>query len=400
MIKSVIQRVLFTLLAALSCSAGTRDSELSKLSAELGSSSLHGFNQAVVANGWKPPFIPSQWYVCREALPEAKIQGEQARAFGKDLARCLDAWATHLAYESNTVHNLEMTTDLLDLADWVASVSGYGNFQLASRSQDIASVGICRMITDLDSPLVTVSNLFVRLDASWRSPKARATILNLEARTQLFPLDATDKALKAVWENGEKLVLKHRSPATAAAFDAKVKPVETPDVMTHLDFFKDAPVASIGKTLLSRWDAKFHHRLVMEGASRNKKRLQDILTFRQKVGCFPERPQFNRTPEQEAKDKMINDLLIKNGAKITPFEKMYSSPGEAAFVLAWKRYETKDTPYVGHSAWNAYKDITSCAFYDEDTQQLRFESEVKVLSDKLLGKDASTVTNEAHSIEL
>jgi hypothetical protein len=373
---------------------------MSKLSTELGRSSLHGFNQAVVSNGWKAPFIPSQWYVGLEALPEAKIRCEKARAFGQDIARCLDAWANHLAYESNTVHNLEMTTDLLDLADWVASMPGYGNFQLASRSQDIASVGICRMIADLGGPFLSVSNLFARLDAPWRSPKARAAILNLEARTRLFPINATDKELNAVWENGEKLVLKHSSPAAKAAFEGKDIPVETPEVMEHLDFFKDDPVSSRRNTLLRSWDMKSHYRLVIEVESRNKKRLQNLLTFRQKVGCFPERPQFNRTPEQEAKDKLVDDLLTKGGNKITPFEKMYSSPGEAAFVLAWKRYETKDTPYVGHSAWNAYKDITSCAFYDEDTQQLRFESEVKVLSEKLLSKDVSAVTNEIHSIDL
>lgn len=398
MIRNTVPTLLIITLIAKMCIASPSDeNDLSKLSEALGQFSLHGFNQAAVSNGWQAPFIPSQWYLERESVPDHKKRSTQARVFGKDIAQRLDAWAAELASISDTPRNLAVSTDLLDMADWLAATPGYGNYLLAARCQDIATIGMGRALVDLDIPLQAASNLVFRLSAPWESATARAAVLNEEARTNLFSLSATDASLNEVWQNGQALLIKYSSAGAQAAFEGRnqegfdalaqivkmhgVKPVESPIFMQNLDFFKDDPLGTRGQpvTLLQKWDAKWHGKLVMGLESQNTQKLKALLVFRQHVGTFPARPQFSA--EQQAATKAEIEAASKRGLKIVPFEAAFSSPGEAAFAQAWQRYATAETRNLDGAAWQAYKEITSGEFVDEDTKATRFEAQMTATPD-------------------
>ena len=278
------------------------------------------------------------------------------------------------------------------MADWLAATPGYGNFMLAARCQDIATIGIGRVLIDLDRSFREASNLVARLSAPWQSATARAAVLNEEARTTIFPLNATDASVNDVWQNGQALLIKYSSAGAQAAFEGKkqekfdalaqivkmrgVAPVESPLFITNLDFFKDDPLVAHGQsvTLLQKWDAKWHGKLVLGLESQNTQKLKALLTFRQHVGVFPERPQFSA--EQQAAAKTEIEAANKRGLKIVPFEAVFSSPGEAAFAQAWERYTTVETRNLDGTAWQAYKEITSSEFVDEDTKEKRFEAQM------------------------
>lgn len=387
MVKKAIPALLIIVFSANLSTAASNQDALSELSDALSKMPLHAFNQTADSKRWRAPSIPSKWHLEKEASPDERNRDSQARAFGENLIKHLEIWADELVSERSNDRNLAISTDLLDLADWLAVSPGYGNYLLAARCQDIASVGIGRLLVDLTYPLSVVSALVDRLDSPWQTPEARAGVLNVEARTNLFPPTLTEASLNDLWQNGQMLLIKYSSPGSQAAFEGKeqegfdalaqivkkhgVKPVETPLFMRNLDFFKDDPLGAQGRpvTMSRKWDAKWHGKLVVGLESQNKRKLKALLTFRQSVGNFPDSPQV--TDEQKAAAKAEIETASKRGLKIVPFQAAFSSPGEAAFAQAWQRYATKDTRNLDAMAWQAYKEITSGEFVDEDTREKR-----------------------------
>lgn len=392
--------IFYSMLAIMCATSGfaAEDHELLSLSMALKKSTANEFNQSVVSNGWRSPFIPSKWYLDHKSASGSQNENVQARVFGQNLAQQLDAWSDELQMDRSVVSCLAISSNLLDLADWIASTSGYGNYLLAARCQDVATVGIGRALVDLDSSLDVISNLVARLDAPWHSAGARAGVLNIEAGTNIFALGSTEASLNDVWNNGQVLLLKHSSPEMKAVFNGEhkagfdalaqvirrrgVKSIETPLFMQNLDFFKDDRFVAQGRpsTLIRKWNAKWHGKFVMGLQSLNASKIKALLIFREHVGSFPARPQF--TAEQQAAVQAERSTAKEKGIEIVPFESAFSSPGEAAFAQAWKQYATEETRNLDGLAWTTYKEITSGEFADEDTRETRETALLKMTHDQ------------------
>lgn len=368
--------------------------EMTQAATEL---SLADLSVTIGANRWSAPIICSKWNIDHEQRTQEERESAVAlRAYGLVLARRLDEWANDMLVQTNVEATARDSANLLDLSDWLATSHGYGNLILASRCQDIAVVGLGRLVVDLAYPLGSVSSMVARLDAPWRLPDARSAVLNGDAGATLFAelpkdRDQAQRQREETWQNGELLRLQKGNPRAKAVFEGKnvsgfeavsqmiagrpAKPVETPVVLENLDFFGDDALSRQPRpwTTVSLWDSKQHRLPALGMDSANHRYLKALPTFRQYVKEFPQR--IVTTPEQEAAAKAEREAAEEDGIRIVSFEASYSTPGAAAFAKAWGPYATSGTRTLDAAAWQAYSAITSGQFVDADTWERRMAAQ-------------------------
>jgi hypothetical protein len=328
------------------------------------------FLRVVSSNRWTAPVIWSKWYVDRVQDKDALQVMVRNRAFGRALVARLDDWATDMRTATSLGQCTANGAALLDVADWLASAKGYGNLLLASRCRDIAAVGLGKVVADLGTPLEAASSLVSRLDAPWFSPFVRAAVLDAEAGTNLFnvsglsPMEA-EKRLEDTWRNGRLLRLKYSSPEAKAAFEGQtnaanavlaemvqrkgLQPDESAIFQQNLSFFADDPLPR-PLTLPNMWGAKRHEKLVVGFDLQNVKKIKALLAFRSVAGVFPaSQDEFKAAwvPHITGSDHRIN----------------------------------KEQYHVFASAWQAYKEITSGEFVDEDTKAKRLDAQMTAMPD-------------------
>ena len=342
-------------------------SQVEKMSIQLRQSSPSDFIQAVSSNRWSAPAIWSKWYVDHTGDNNVHDALVRNRVFGRVFVVRVDDWATDML-DATSEQSVTNSSALLAVADWLASVEGYGNLLLASRCRDIAAVGIGRLVVDLGAPLESVSSLVKRLDAPWTGPVVRADVLNTEAGTNLFnvsgiPVAEAEKRLQDIWRNGQLLRIKYSSPAAKAAFQGQTnagfevlssmvqqkrfQPDETAIFLQKLPFFADDPYSSIPRpvTLLNMWDAKRHEKLVVGFDLQNATKLKALLAFRSVVGAFP-------ANQDEFKSAWVSHITGSD------------------------HRINKEKYHIFASAWQAYKEIKSGEFVDDDTREKRLNAQM------------------------
>lgn len=324
---------------------------------------LEDFLQAVEANGWKAPVIYSLWHVEQIATEEEWPVRFEARVLGRILAERLVDWKTLMMADTSPAQLQQDIERFFTLTDWLTKSRGYGNLFLAARCHDITTVGIGRLLVNLEYPLETTVNLLNTLDAPpWNAPSVRQQILNQEAGVELFVTASTQEkeiqsSLKEIWDIGEIFIRVQETPDVKAAIEGNppkgkewlVTPSllqmyrqASPLIQEHAEFFKDDGVPAV-VTTLSMWDRKWHQRCVTGFGSYNAHSLKALVTFRATVGYFPTEPKYE--------------------------DDFYRSRIEAAFAQVWREnYATHDTWNLDAPASAAYEAIITGRFLDADTR--------------------------------
>lgn len=319
-------------------------------------SGLEGFREAAAANGWGAPVIPSKWHLENKTPSEDVPLGQAARDLGLALVRKTDTWAGLMLTESGQPL-LDRASRLVDLAEWLGSAEGYGNFFAAGHACDVALTGLARLVADLGFSLPGVKAQVERCNLPIISPPAVARILNQEVGDQVFPPSAD--SLEAIGRihraRGGRAEIPNLSPKDRQDGVVRLMKLELvalgldPDVPEpHAAFFQDDRCERPTTTELC-WDRKRHSSIVagpwlLEGL----RGLGRLITFRDAVGGFPTVP--------AAPNRMF-------------------SPTEQAFREAWRPHAAPGTEKYGTTAGVTYELILAGRFVDADTSQRRLGPE-------------------------
>lgn len=325
---------------------------------------LETFLQAIETHQWKSPHIYSHWYVENFTTEEDRPILNDARDFGRTLLERIVDWKTLMMVDVPFDQLRQDIERFATLAEWLWATRGYGNLFLAERCYDIATVGIGRLIVNLDYPLENALTLLNRVNLIWNPPSIRQQILNQEAGIDLFVSFSPDEreiqsALEETWSTGILWKDTQAIPDLKAALEGTPVPQEveqiylgpwirqkfdraSPAVKAHPRFFTDDVFPDV-VTTLSMWDKKWHEKLIIGFNAPNILGLQALTMFRKTVGYFPTTPEYN--------------------------DHFYNSPEEAAFAHVWEHYATKETRNLDATAWQAYKEITTGRFLDQDTRR-------------------------------
>ncbi|MCF8468799.1 MAG: hypothetical protein K9G33_15470 [Sneathiella sp.] len=334
---------------------------ISKLAASLKEEGIAEFLAGAGKEFSGAPRIDSRWHIDTVCQPSARTAALEARHFGKDAIDQIDKFAEDVRAYYPPTDSVRRCQILLDLADWIASETGYGNLFIAARCHDLAAVEIGRLIADAGLPLGTGQGLLERSNAAWYAPEVRAAVLNREAGAVLFRAHLaliTQQDLDAVWKLGVLCELEEQNPQLkiarqgippkglepwkdiSASISTSFK--SHAEIERNAAFFRDDPY-NAGNTLSETWELKHHMRLVVGLRPRSFHDLAALAAFRKAVGYFPERAPRGGHP--------------------------FGSEGEAAFDEAWRPHATpaNHTTYV--RAWATYSQIQNRQFLDTESRR-------------------------------
>lgn len=334
--------------------------------------------------GERAPHIFSQWYVDGLAKKNPKkAEVEQVRReFGRVVLQSLENMAPALRSPTDAQTRQEAAATLLDLADWFGEQPGYGNALLFSRLQDLATVPLAYLISDLSYPETNVVAMVSRLVDFPEEVKRNARVLNTESPQPIFDVPPTVKSSVGVWKVTEKATIADSvvNPLERAWY-RKVSDIQKwqkeydkqsglPEgkrirdaVPEELAFFVDDEYGAEAPkpfTTLNQWDKKYHRRLFLGLGSHNIADIKAFLLFRQKVGSFPTNPP----------------------SWWKPGDGVFPTPTKAAFHDAWTPFRSEyDVQYSPAS--RVYEAIQSNSFYDEDTRKAKYQESVREANEAL-----------------
>ena len=149
---SILSVFSFTWLAcAVARTELDRVAGLSRLLREEG---VPGLLSNVQANKEATPWIPDAWHVGNRIDDPERIQVAKAgRTFGIELAASLESVALALQELPPDEALFAEASNLCTLAEWIAGADGIGNLLLTVRCQDLAAVGLGRLVANPDFPL-------------------------------------------------------------------------------------------------------------------------------------------------------------------------------------------------------------------------------------------------------
>jgi hypothetical protein len=344
--------------------------------------SLTEFVQTIETNHWAAPVMMSRWHVEHIAEEKQRPAMATARTFGDILTNRLEGWRDDMIAASTPADVQSLVDNLLWLADWLMETPGYGNLFLAARSQDLATIGIGKLVVNLEYPLTEITSRLQRLRAPWYAPSVRQKILNREAGTELFEAVVMDEGviqqtLSGTWQRGMLTADRERQEnveTTGRAPDRNERVLEAlitgillqgPDIpKAHLAFFEDDPLSSLPPdfTLNDLWNRKWHEKCVIGFEPFNTSFLMALATFRKEVGFFP-----TSIVLSEEEHRQLDDWnkRFEGRSDVVPYEDAFSSPIEAAFSWEWEKHATPETRLLYSKAYSAYERITTGRFLDE-----------------------------------
>lgn len=333
---------------------------------------------------WPAPLMMSRWHVEQIAAADQRPAMFNARAFGAILVERLGTWRNDLIQASSPTDIQPMVDHLLRIADWLMDTPGYGNLFLAARCQDLATIGIGKLVVNLEYPLTKIRSRLQRLHAPWYAPSVRRQILNREAGTELFEAVVMDEVviqqtLAGTWQRGMFAANRERRKTSGTSrrpldrdenvLEALITGIllQGPSIpRAHLAFFEDDPLSSLPPdfTLNDLWDRKWHEKCVIGFEPFNTSFLMALATFRKEVGFFP-----TNIVLSEEEHRQLDDwnTRFEGRSDVVPYEDAFSSPMEAAFSWEWEKqkHATEAARLLYSKAYSAYERITTGRFLDE-----------------------------------
>jgi hypothetical protein len=301
-----------------------------------------------------PPAIHSEWYV-RESgrVPADRTDVElRKRQCGRRLLELLDRTSEENLATMDTVARERAANLLLDLGDWIAGEPRYGNLFILQRCQDLATVPLAHLATDLSYPESKLDALANRLRTWAELSRLCADALNAEAPAPVFVAGEgstfadVQRPLERAWDKGVRQIMAWQEASGRLAIGPPSRTLRAA-LPAELKFYCDDDLFG-ESTTRERWDVKFHSGLVLGLGGVNAENLRRFLLFRKKVGRFPTEPPSWCKPGR--------------GSRETPIE--------AAFEAAWRPFRMELGPIYGRAA-RVYVEVTTNTFYDEDTRHRR-----------------------------
>jgi len=332
--------------------------EIGAMQTHLDQHGFDGFREAVVANGWQAPLIPSQWYVENRATTDDLPRFTAARQLGLTIVREVDQWAPLMVSEEGGVL-MDKAVRLVDVAEWIGSAPGYGNLLASYRACGGAITGLAQFVADLNHPLPEIKQQLARCKTPISTGAGRGRMLNHEIGSEVFPTTpgTTTREISNSWslrwarisyqraDNEKRLRLSGLFEANLAEIvRAGLDPSE-PD--PYADFFtRRERCDAVPDTTETCWNVTFHEMIARGNPSNNNrlKNLDRLILFRETVGHFPTEPRM--------KGSRYGDR-------------------NRAFDEAWDPIATSDTVNLGGGAEKTLRSIEERRFVDADTHQLR-----------------------------
>jgi hypothetical protein len=363
--------------------------QIAALSAELSTNGIAGMLAFASRSGLKAPWMPFKWHVeNKEKDPDRIKVANEGREFGVLLANKLDHVAEDFQRLPPNDELLALSGKLCELSEWIDGSDGIGNLLLAGRCLDLASVGLGRLVANLDFPLAKCETLGdgIRSCMDAIDFERRAAVLDAEIGDRVFSGCRNQREMRQVWEAGKRRnvreeLLKSKSegmdlPENLFREDS-IAPTSRLD--SNKSFFAAVPFPRPSTTLNLLKEGSNNMMGLVGGGVRTFEKALGLLDFRREIGCFPE-PWVMSKEEREQLEKEIVEAA-KWGIKINPIDEAPSfDPLDEAFQRAWHEKipdVKRSNDYV--DAFHAYKEISENRFFDEDTALIRLEQESRRL---------------------
>jgi hypothetical protein len=332
--------------------------EIGAMQTHLDQHGFDGFREAVAANGWQAPLIPSQWYVENRATTDGVPKFHAARHLGLTIVRKADDWAPLMLVEEGSAL-MDKVVRLVDVAEWIGSAYGYGNLLASYRACGAAITGLAQFVADLNHRLPEIKQQLARCNTPISTGSGRGKVLNFEIADDVFPTSSgtTIEALSDFW--GLRMGRIHYHDANPEEregqrdlFNLVLSMLATAGINAdepdpYADFFtRRERCDAVPDTTETCWSVTFHE-MVARGTPSNNNRLKNLdrlILFRETVGHFPTEPRM--------KGSRYGDR-------------------NRAFDEAWDPIATSDTVNLGGGAENTLRSIEESRFVDADTHQLR-----------------------------
>ena len=261
------------------------------LRGELRRSGIHAF----VTNGnlrCDTPLIHSQCWV--DWLPSEEVERrayeQEKREFGLDMLGQIEAIALERTDPRDVERLLRRAGELLDIAEWLKSVSGYGNYMLKRWTEDMALGALAQLaISERCSP-AEVRALLDRVDTHASCARMQVAILNDESPDRWdipvgdSPADIQCELGRA-WERRVRIAKEALSPLRTGKRRLLFDDVKNAD--RRYSFYM--PDRNPGDaTIRCCWNLKDHEEVCIFGMYNHmRKDVEEILKCREMLGAIP-----------------------------------------------------------------------------------------------------------------
>jgi hypothetical protein len=358
------------LLCTFVASAAIADRRITDLPSVMQTEGISGLLKMVAANKIAPPRIPSKWHLeHRTKNYDEKREAIDAREFGFRIVEELEVEELSQRERFADEMLFDQTVMLLDFSDWCVETVGWGNMVLANKCLELAAVASIRLTANTNFPVEKCEKIVSRLSPEWMKPRARASVLNDEARTNLFALafvESNEELNMACGAGWFLMEFAKKNPPP----DFRMPPNKSLNIAaakSNLDFFEESPYLPNNISLRSSWDYRMFECFRGGFGIHIYREAENILNFRKTIGYFPTK--FKKTMEaQEDLERMIK-LAEKHGSKVTPVENEPSfDPIKEAFRVAWfnrpNRRISDDGKFI--TAYKSYKKVITGTYSKHD----------------------------------
>ncbi|MFO1490105.1 MAG: hypothetical protein U1F77_01260 [Kiritimatiellia bacterium] len=187
---------------------------------ELTALGLKAYLLKAQANHTPTPRINSRWAELRSLRGSSSQVDtnamQSASDFGLAMAKLMTEQANHARATTNTNELVDICTNMLETAAWIAGQPGYGNMLLASRAYDVASLCVVKLAADDAFPLEKTQALTDKFDWSWGSLENRRRILHEATLGKYYeprPTPYSEEDFAVIWAQCFSLFRKHEGQA-------------------------------------------------------------------------------------------------------------------------------------------------------------------------------------------
>lgn len=306
----------------------------------------NGGAAGVLAAALPAPLIHSPYHAARLAKlePERRAVEQAKRDFGFKLAVVLNETAALLQQRADSAERVKQAGLLLDLAAWLRTAQGYGNYVLFSRCESLATVPLAYLTADLDYPLDKVAELRRRILPSVDERAFRVAVLNDEAPAPFIGSlrgseSEQDEQIQIAWS-----IKWNEMRSWFKTHEIKRQEQTRERLPEHLAFFFTDEHKASPFTTVNNWDNNRYQGVVFGMRDMQVQNVDMFMLYREKAGTFPTQPP----------------------SWWKPTDKLYTAR-EAAFEHAWRPYEKEYGP-IFQGAAIALEAVTGGRFWDRDTQ--------------------------------
>ena len=298
------------------------------------------------------PYIHSQCWV--DWLPKGeerrRAYEQEKRDFGLDFIGKLEEVALANVPLDDLEANEKRARQFIEIAEWLKTSQGYGNYMLKRWSEGIACTPLGAMAVDSRCGIDRVGNLLLRIDNDERNLNLQLAMLDEEAPHKFKKTKSRD--MNGICESMEMQWNCHLKASCAyfkgrGLFPASLNFSDVKDAPREYAFYIDTNAGfSYYLTMRYRWSGKNHFIVCIYGLYDGMRReLEDILKYRRLVGDVI-RPKKNI---DELSDEEAMDYREEFREKWRPYEKEHG--------------QTK----AGLGTWH----VLSHRFLDDATRELR-----------------------------